>query len=130
MIPAWRATSSLIWYRISQVKVACVSCVGLRLMTPGYLLAAWLRLVTSEPSVATEIRWLPTIAAEPILSGVTAQPVITSPTPLTMAAAVTSLRSTIVSLLGCSSSHAAGKSASTDRTTSPHQASSSVSRNG
>ena len=45
VIPVWRATWSLIWNLISQVKVACVSCVGVRLMTPGYLLAAWLRLL-------------------------------------------------------------------------------------
>ena len=80
--------------------MACVSCAWVRLTTPGYLLAAWLRLVTSEPSVATEIRWLPTMAAEPILSGVTAQPVAISPMPIAMAGTVTSLRSTVMSLLG------------------------------
>jgi hypothetical protein len=93
-MPAWRASSSLIWYRISQVKVDCVCWDAVRFTTPGYCLTAWLRLATWIPRVATEIRWSPTIAAAPILTGVTAQPVTSSPTPTTMADALTSLRST------------------------------------
>src|SRR5580704_4336495 len=97
-MPCWRASSWLIWYRISQLKVAWVSSAAVRLTTPGYCLAvtvaAWLRSVTSVPRVAIEIRWLPTIAAAPILSGVTAQPVTASPAPITTADAHRSLRST------------------------------------
>ena len=46
----------------------------------GYRRWAWLRLAASVPRVAIEIRWSPTIAAEPSLTGVTAQPDI-RPTP-------------------------------------------------
>src|SRR5579859_2119186 len=99
VIPCWRASSSLIWYRMSQVKVACVRWAAVRLTWVGYFAAAWLRLVTWLSRVAIEIRWLPTTAAAPILSGVTAQPATARPVPATMADALISLRSTALSLL-------------------------------
>src|SRR5712691_11198906 len=91
-MPAWRASSSLIWNRTSQVSVSCVSCAGLSWTVPGYSLTAWLRLVTWVSRVAIVIRWLPTIAAAPILTGL--HPVTTSPAPSTTADTLTSLPST------------------------------------
>src|SRR5579863_2818791 len=99
VMPCWRASSSVIWYRISQVKVACVRWTGVSVTTPGYFAAAWLRLVTWLSRVAIEIRWSPTTAAAPILSGVTAQPATARPVTATMADALISLRSTALSLL-------------------------------
>ena len=91
-MPAWRASSSLIWNRTSQVSVSCVSCAELNWTVPGYCLTAWLRLVTSVLRVAIVIRWLPVIAAAPILTG--PHPVTRSPTPSTTADTLISLRST------------------------------------
>ena len=124
VIPCWRASSSVIWYRISQVKVACVRCDAFRLTAAGYCAAAWLRLVTAVSRVAIVIRSSPTIAAAPIFTGEHAA--TARPTPITMADALISLRSTALSLLRDN----AQRSASTDRMTSPHQVSSSVSRSG
>src|SRR3984957_1549832 len=97
VMPAWRATSSLIWYRISQVKVAWVRSDAFRLMMVGYFAAAWLRLMVSVSRVAIVIRWLPTIAAAPIFTGEHAA--TAKPTPATTADALISLRSTALSLL-------------------------------
>src|SRR5580693_1380789 len=124
VMPAWRAISSKIWYRISHVNVACVRCDAVRLTDAGYFAAAWLRLVTSVSRVAIVIRWLPTIAAAPIFTG--AHAATAKPTPTTTADALISLRSTAPSLLRDNPQ----RSARTDRITSPHQVSSSVSRNG
>src|SRR5579859_2180803 len=126
VIPCWRASSSVIWYRISQVKVACVRWAAVMVSTRGYFAAAWVRLVTWLSRVAIEIRWSPTTAAAPSLSGVTAQPATARPVPITMADALISLRSTALSLRRDN----AQRSARIDRMTSPHQVSSSVSRNG
>ncbi len=124
VIPCWLASSSVIRYRISQVKVACVRWAAFRVTAVGYCAAAWLRLVTSVSRVAIVIRWLPTIAAAPIFTGEHAA--AARPTPITMADALISLRSTALSLLRDNPQ----RSASTDRMTSPHQVSSSVSRSG
>src|SRR5579859_3605516 len=95
VIPCWRASSSLIWYRMSQVSLTAAQ----RTTWVGYFAAAWLRLVTWLSRVAIEIRWLPTTAAAPSLSGVTAQPATARPVPITMADALISLPSTALSLL-------------------------------
>ncbi len=96
-MPAWRASCSKISNLISQASVSCVSCTGLSWTVLGYCLAASFRLVTSVLRVATVIRWLPTIAAAPILTG--EHPVTTRPAPSTTADTLISLRSTGMSLL-------------------------------
>ena len=73
---------------------------------------------------AIVLRWLRTIAAEPILTGVTAQPVTSPDTDHDGGHRDEPPKHRNVP------SYDPGKSASTDRMTSPHQVSSSVSRSG
>src|SRR5581483_11046510 len=84
VMPCCRASCSLIWNRISQLRVCWVICCCDRLTTPGYLAAPVDRLPASVSRVASVIRLLPTMAAAPILTGeqpVTANPATSASTP-------------------------------------------------
>src|SRR5689334_5645458 len=113
-MPSCLASSSLIWNRISQVSVCCVCWTGVSGTGLGWILRYLLRLVTSLSRVATVIRWSPTIAAAPILTG--PHPVTTSPAPSTRADTLMSLRSTAMSFLTSPLSRRHGRQVGQHRT--------------
>src|ERR1035441_3216161 len=91
-MPACWASCSLILNLTSQLSVSWVCWAALSGAAPGESLAAWPRLVTSVSRVAMVIRWLPTIAAAPILTG--EHPATRRPAPSTAADTLTRPAST------------------------------------
>jgi hypothetical protein len=119
VIPWSVANCSLIWNLISQDSTSPGTLAELSCTSLEYFGYTWLNAFTWSSSCVTVMRSEPTMAAEPILTGEHA--VATASTTPTAAAHVNTLRNT---------GNSSQSGARTERTTSAHQASSSVSRSG
>ncbi len=143
-MPAEAAASSMTSNLISQLSTALGICADVSWISSAYGLAAACRFETWVSSDETVIRWSPTIAAAPILTGEHAASTAHAPRPMAPRAArrVLGFLSAQTSRLPNTGDPFPGvpdesrgdvivyESESTERMTSAHHASNSVSRSG